>query len=270
MAQEKTKARKTLSIIVNVLLYVFLGICVIALIFAFAAKKNSDGAVSVFGIQLRVVVSDSMAECELTKDEVAKYEIGSIPVKSVVFIELVPEDAEEAKTWYSELRPGDVLTFRYVYVNQETITHRIKTITPNERGGYDIELIGDNKDSEDGLLIQKIDTSDEQSFNYVIGKVTGTNYFLGVIISALKSKLGIVLMLIVPCLIIVVFEIIHLVTLLGEKKKAEAKAKEEEKNAELEELKRQLAELKSAVGNNSQPTSENGNTEEKSDTEENN
>ena len=44
--------------------------------------------------------------------------------KGLIF-KISSENAEEAKAWYADLKVGDVLTFKYVYVRQETITHRI-------------------------------------------------------------------------------------------------------------------------------------------------
>ena len=51
------------------------------------------------------------------------------------------------------VKVGDVLTFRYVYATQVTITHRITSITEEANGEFIIELAGDNKNSEDGQLI---------------------------------------------------------------------------------------------------------------------
>ena len=140
------KIKKALEIGSNILLYLFLAICIFSLGLTIFAKKDSDGTAEVFGYQFRIVITESMAKCDET--DVSDYDIKSIPLRSMVFVETVPEDADEAKEWYDELKVGDVLTFKYVYATQVTITHRIISIEPDGEG-YIIKLTGDNKASTD-------------------------------------------------------------------------------------------------------------------------
>lgn len=203
-----------------------------------------------FGYEMRLVVSPSMEKCDET--DVSGYEIKDIPVNSLVFIETVPEDEEESRDWYAALKVGDVLTFRYVYTTQETITHRIVEIEANENGGYTIVLEGDNKNSETGALQQVIDTSQTDSPNYVIGKVTGKSVALGYLITAVQSPWGLIFIVIIPCLIIIVIEIIRIAGVLSQKKKEAAKAEQQKKDEEIEELKRRLAAVESAANEGSQ------------------
>ncbi len=219
-------------------MYIFFALCIFALVLSVAAKKDADGAVSIFGKQARIVVSDSMAKCEQT--DVSEYKIKDIPVKSMIFIDLVPENEQEAKEWYADIKEGDVLTFRYVYVRQETITHRVTSITENENGGYTIELEGDNKASDANTLTQTIDTSLVNSTNYIIGKVTGQSYFLGVVITAVKSPVGIVCIVIIPAVIIAIFEIIRLVNALTANKRKQQEEENKRRDEELENMRRQL------------------------------
>ncbi len=229
--------KKVFSTVLNVLTFVFFGICVFALVLSVSAKKN-DGAANIFGKQVRIVISDSMAKCDQT--DVSGYEIKDIPIKSMLLIDLVPEDEAEAEQWYSELEVGDVLTFRYLYATQETITHRITSITPKATGGYIIELEGDNKASDADTLSQTIDTSEADSPNYVIGKVTWQNLFLGLVLTAAKSPVGIICIVIIPCIIIAIFEVIKLVGALTAGKREKQKEEQQRKDDELEELKRQI------------------------------
>ncbi len=231
---------KVLGICGNVLTYLFFALCLFTVVLSIATKKEGDGAAKLFGKQMRIVVSDSMAKCEET--DVSDYKIKDIPVKSMVFIDLVPKDEAKAQEWYADLEVGDVLTFRYVYVRQETITHRITEITPKE-GGYLIHLEGDNKASDAKTLTQTVDTTQTDSPNYIIGKVTAQSYPLGVLLTAVKSPVGIIFIVIVPCLIIMGFEIYRLVNALTEKKRLAAKQREEERENEVERLRKQLEEL---------------------------
>ena len=233
------KIWKICKIAGNVLLYVVLAIALFAVVLSVATKKDADGAATVFGKQLRIVRSDSMEKCEET--DVSGYAIKDLPVKTLLVIDVVPTEAEEAKEWYKAVKVGDVLTFRYQYTEQVTITHRVTKITEKD-GGYLIELAGDNKASED-TLTQTIDTTETESYNYVIGKVVWANFPLGWLVYALKTPAVITCVIIIPCLIIIVFEIVKIVNVLGDGKREKIKEETQQKEAEIEELKRRLAAL---------------------------
>ncbi len=242
----KTTMKKLANVALNVLLYIFLLICILSVVLAVFAKKKTDGAAEIFGYQMRIVVSDSMEKCEYT--DVSEYKIKSIPIRSMIFVESVPEDPDEAAAWYADLKVGDVLTFQYVYTTQVTITHRITSITP-KGDGYLIELAGDNKTSEDGQLYQTIDTSISNNPNYVLGKVKGQAYLLGLILSFLMQPLGMILVVIVPCVAIILVESMKIARILGEDKKKRVQEETDKRENELEELRRKLAELEQNVEN---------------------
>ncbi len=241
-------ALKFLKILGNVLLYSFLVICLAILILTVTAKKNKDGTPILFNHEIRLILSNSMEKCPET--DVSGYEIQDLPVNSAIFIEVIPVNEAEAEEWYAELRVGDVLTFKYVYVRQETITHRIVGIEEKVGGGYLITLEGDNKTSEGSALKQVIDTSEEESFNYIIGKVTGKSIVLGYLIYVLDQPVGIVCMVIVPCTIIIIWEIIRIVDAVNRNKKKKIEEESSRKESEIEALKRRVAELESNQENN--------------------
>ncbi|MBP3375586.1 MAG: hypothetical protein J6L83_02345 [Clostridia bacterium] len=255
--------KKVLRIIANVLLGIFLAISVFSVIITIVSKKDADGAAEVFGYQLRIVTSESMDKCDETN--VSDFDIKSIPLRSMVFIEVEPDGEAEAEQWYKDIKEGDVLTFKYTYTKQVVITHRVVKKTALDGGGYIIELEGDNKDSDQQLLRQVIDTTKQSSStNYIIGKVKGQSYLLGLVISTLQEPLGIVLLIILPCLVIIVLETIRIVGVLNGDKKQKIKEEAEKKNEEIEELKRRLAELeKTNEGNDAPSDSEKDSEEEK-------
>ena len=230
----KALIKKITGIATTVLMYLFLALCIFSLFVTILSKRDPDGAANVFGYQMRTVLTDSMAKCEMT--DVSDYGIGAIPKNSLIFIELLPEDLAEQEKFYADLEVGDVLTFKYLYTTQLTITHRIIDISPKTGGGYLIVLEGDNKDSDTHLMQQYIDTTVEDSPNYVIGRVRGQFYPLGLLLSIIKQPVGLAFIVIVPCAIIMILEIIKVVSLLG----ADKKKKQDD---EIEALKRQLAEL---------------------------
>ena len=225
------------------LLYTFLAVCIFSVILTISSKKDPDGTSTIFGMQMRRVISPSMEKCDET--DVSGFEIKDIPLGSMVFIEVMPEDPEEKEAWLSELEVGDVLTFKYVYIKQQTITHRITAIEENANGGYTISLAGDNKNHDSEVLSQKIDTSSKASPNYIIGKVTGQSLLIGTIIGTLQSTLGLILVIIIPSLLIVIFEILKIVKIVTAEKREKERTERERQENELEELRRRIAEYES-------------------------
>ena len=237
----RINGKKIRKIIVSTVAYLFLAVCLFTVTITVLSKRDSDGAANILGYQMRVVISDSMAASEYT--DVSDYKIKDIPLRSMIFVKLMPDDPAKADDWYRSIQVGDVLTFRYVYATQVTITHRVVSITEKETGGFIIELAGDNKNSSNGQLNQVIDTSIPHNPNYVIGKVVAQSYSFGWTMTFLQQPLSIILLIILPCLVIMVSEIIKIARVLGTEKKTQTQAKLSEKEQELEELRRRLAAL---------------------------
>lgn len=242
-----TIAKKVANIVLDVIVVAVLLLALFTIVVTVNAKKSQDkDASSIFGYQLRFVQSGSMEKCAYT--DVSKYKVKSIKVKSCVFIKTAPTDVEKIKEWYKTLKVGDVLTFQY---KGEIITHRIVKIEEKETGnGYIITLKGDYKSSKDNEPAEQvIDTEVDTpaTVNYIIGKVTGQSYLLGLCVYVLKKPVGIVCVVIVPCLLMIVIQIFRIVNVLGEDKKNKRKEEQANKDDEIEELKRQLAALQNAA-----------------------
>ncbi len=203
------------------------------IVFDFREEKDSPLADYVY---VKLTIGDDVV-CDTLLTDVSDFEIKSIPVRSLVFVEMVPEDEAEKAAWYDDLNDGDVLTFKYVYHKQVTITHRIVDIEP-KGDGYIITLEGDNKNSEDNQGQQKIDTTNEFSPNYVVGKVVGQSIILGFILSIMKEPVGLIFAVIVPCAIVIIMEVVKIVSVLNEEKKKKAEEESQKKDDELEELRR--------------------------------
>ena len=238
---KSAKTKKMLSLSVNILVYLFLALAVVSLIVAIFSKSKGDGAVTIFGKQVRIVISDSMEKCDNV--DVSAFDIKDIPVKSAVFIDTVPEDEEEAKAWFDAIEIGDVLTFKYLYTTQEVITHRVVTKEAKE-GGYLIGLEGDNQPDGSVVLRQTIDTSNTNSPNYILGKVTAVSYPIGLVIYTLTQPVGIAILIMLPCFVIIVLEILRIVKYLNAEKKRQHEADSQKKDDEIEALKLQLEALR--------------------------
>ena len=248
----KQKVLKALQIAGDVLFCLIIAFALFVLIISVSAKRDADGTANVFGYQLRFVQSGSMEKCDQT--DVSGYKIKSIPVKSCVFIKKAPapDDQQALNEWCSALSVGDVLTFQYskygaANIQDKVITHRIVKIEPKE-GGYIITLEGDNKNDTGSVGQQVIDTTKADGLDYIIGKVEGQSYFLGLCVYALKSPVGLVFIIIVPCMIVIAYEVIKIVTVLNKDKKDRQQQEKTAKEDEIALLRKQLEELQKSGG----------------------
>ncbi len=248
----KQKVLRALQIAGDVLFCLIIAFALFVLIISVSAKRDADGTANVFGYQLRFVRSGSMEKCDQT--DVSGYKIKSIPVKSCVFIKKAPasEDQQALNEWCSALSVGDVLTFQYskygaANIQDKVITHRIVKIEPKE-GGYIITLEGDNKNDTGSVGQQVIDTTKADGLDYIIGKVEGQSYFLGLCVYALKSPIGLIFIIIVPCMIVIAYEVIKIVTVLNKDKKDRQQQEQTAKEDEIALLRKQLEELQKSGG----------------------
>ena len=257
----KVTAKKIIAIVLDVLLYTFLALAIVVVALTImskvAQKDDPNGAPNLFGYEMRYVETGSMEP--------------EYPVNTMVFIERAPENYEDSIKWFENVKGGDVLTFKYREAGQQiVITHRVISKEYNaekypddskhageEKGGYVIKLVGDNDGGDDEAMEQIIYTyahyndmadAEDQLRGQVIGKVVGQNLVLGTIVTTLKQPLGMVLIIIVPCLIVIIIEVIRIVKVLNSEKNEKAKKTQEEQqekldrqNSEIELLKQQLA-----------------------------
>lgn len=251
----KASAKKIIKITSWVVLYVILAFGILAVLFTLTAKKSDYGAAQIFGYQMFTVESLSMEKNP--NCDVSNYKIKSIPLHSLVFVEMKPQDEQELDKWYSSLEVGDVLSFRYRYSlkQQVIVTHRIVSITENSNGGYLIELKGDNPGGAATPALQTIDTSDKS----IIGKVTGQSRILGALLFAIKQPVGATFIIILPCLIIILLEIFRIFSVFEEDKRKKLLLEQQSKDEEIERLKKRVSELETS-SKGDQDTSENQNS----------
>lgn len=232
--------KKLVKKIFNGITYVFIIISLLILIITISSKKNYDEKSTLFNMELRLVLTDSMEKSD--KVDVSNYRIKSIPKNSLILIKKVNNE-----TFYENVKVGDVLTFKYVYNQQVTITHRVSSIEKKEDGGYLIALIGDNQSSESEVMSQYIDTSEINSPNYVIGKVVGKSLFLGTILTIIKKPIGIIFLIIIPSFIIILLEIIKICNLINIEKRKKDLEEKTLKEKEINDLKKKLKELENKI-----------------------
>ena len=251
----KSVFQKVMDVIMTVVVVLVVIIAALVLILTITSKRSTDGAINVFGYEFRTILTGSMERCthddpneECTHINPNDYEIGSLPVGTMIFVESVPEDKAEAQNWYTNnVKEGDVLTFMY---QGEVITHRVIEKVTLPSGAYEIHLMGDNRGS-DGVAAEQIIITEEGRRDYIIGKVTGQSEFLGWIATTIKTPFGVILMIFIPCTVIVIVELIRIIGMVIADKKAKAKEKQEQieketqaTKSDIEELKRQIEQAK--------------------------
>lgn len=103
----------------------------------------------------------------------------------------------------SKIKVGDIITFISTWeINSgKTITHRVVDITKNENGEYQLSTKGDNNQSKDGSVVTQ---------NYLIGKVVGRIPQLGRLQYFLATKMGWFLVVFIPALGIIIYDIIKI------------------------------------------------------------
>lgn len=233
--KEIKKSKRALKITGNVIFYVVLAFFLVLAGFSITSRVTNG---RIGDSQYLVVISGSM---DGEKQE--EYDIKTIPVKSLIKVDLVKEGKEE--DFYSNLKKGDVLTFNYVSLNNTTITHRIIEDPIKQADGvYKYILKGDAVEGDSDIQTLYSDGRTGE----ILGKVSFVSLPLGQIYFFMSSKVGTLVLVILPSSAICIFEIAKIIYLVSEnkRKKKEEITKEEtnKKDKEIEELKRQLEEAK--------------------------
>lgn len=166
--------------IVSVLTTTLLILVILLSVFILAGKFNG-GKTTLFGNELMVVLSGSMAPT---------FDTGSI-----VAIRPIPFD---------EINKGDIITFKDK--DDLTVTHRVIDIVEN-KGKKALITKGDANDGKDGNPVMP---------DKVLGKVQYWVPLVGYLIEFVRSKAGMLLFLVVPGLYLIVSQIWKLMRMLKE------------------------------------------------------
>lgn len=213
------KLSSLLKFLFYLFVYTLMALSILLLCFVIVSKKNQEKDVSIFGYQVRMVISESMDHSTMSQEEISKIPTGnipSLPLKSMIFIQTI--DEKHPNEWYESLKVGDVITFKYVYMKQETITHRLIDKKKVE-DGFILTFAGDNQSIQGEVAKQIIDTRETDSPNYVIGKVVYKNVFLGKLFYLFNQPIGIGCILILPSIIIIILEIMKIMNAFHDIKK---------------------------------------------------
>ncbi len=248
-------AKKILSISFKVVAWLLVAFTVFMMIFTVVTVSTVDkNERSIFGMKFYIVRTDSMSKSDKNADMDVHFNAGDI-----VIIKNVKDP--------TALAEGDVIAF--ISTNEdsygETITHMIREVKRTEEGkllGY--VTFGTNTGTDDEALVEP---------TYVLGKYTGKLPMVGNFFAFVKSTPGYVVCILVPFLLLILYNGVNVIRLFRkykteqneiiEAEKAEIAAERkqnEEMLRELQALKEQLA--RQQAGGNDEPASPEESSEE--------
>lgn len=144
----------------------------------------------------------------------------------------------------SKIKVGDIITFVSNWdINYgKTVTHRVVAISKSATGEYQLTTKGDNNQSKDGGIVTQ---------NNLIGKVVGRLPQLGQLQVFLATKMGWFMVVFVPALAIIIFDMIKIFKLYVLKSEINnvKTPKEAVKEKTAEELKQKTIPLKETKSN---------------------
>lgn len=231
---EKTKTKKIIVTIANVLIWIFVALSLLVTIAVFAAQRSEDGVPALFGKSLITIETGSMEPT---------YNSGDL-----VFMKKLTNEEKD------NLKVGDIITFRTsIDINGDgkagdLNTHRIHaheegTLTFVTKGDHN--LIPDNE----GANPYTVHYDDIIGLCEEDGKLGG----VGSVVKFLRSSLGFFLCIVLPLILFFLYELYRFISILmaqkAEKKTAPVIDEEEIKRRAIEEYLAAEAAKKNADNN---------------------
>ena len=214
MEKEKSTLKKTLGVVGNVLMWIFIVFVVVITVLAFAAQANPDGVPSIGGVCILTVQTPSMEPTFYAGDIIIGKKIS-------------PEEMQNLKV-------NDIITYKGDITGSgnrdELNTHRIIEVITDADG----KITGYRTQGDHNTMADK-NTVDWQ---FVICKYEGTRIAgLGKVLSFLQQPTGFLLVIVLPLVVFFLFELVIFIRKFVEVKNAGKK----QITAEDEELIRQRA-----------------------------
>ena len=216
--------KKILNIALKCVTWLLVAFTVVMMIFTIVSTLTFNrNDRSLFGMRFYIVVSDSMSPSENNKDDKIHFNAGDI-----VLIKNVDD--------VTALQPGDVIAF--VSQNEvsfgETVTHMIRerrTTTDGKLIGY--VTYGTNTGDIDKTIVEP---------EYVIGQYTGKLPKVGYFFQFLKTTPGYIVCILVPFLLLILYQGINTVRLFKRYKREQMEEMQEER-AKIDEERKQSADM---------------------------
>ena len=222
--QLSEKTKKILGVTSKVLTWIVLAFTIFIMVFTIITVSTVDkNDKSLFGRNFYIVQTDSMSKSDKNKDLDIHFKAGDI-----IIVKKVSDP--------TALEAGDIISF--ISTNSEsygeTITHMIREVKTTSDGktlGY--VTYGTNTGVNDEALVEP---------DYVLGKYTGKLAGVGKFFSFVKSTSGYIVCILVPFLLLILYNGVNVIRLFRRYKKEQTAAMEAEK-AQIAEDKRQAEEM---------------------------
>lgn len=191
---EISKLDKIKSVFSNIikflgnLLFIFIvGIIIVTLIYGIYTKKNGTNGQAPL-ISAYVIITPSMVPTINVQDAVIAY-----------------------KPSFEKLKKGDIITFRSTDARYTglTVTHRIFRVVTDGESARSFKTKGDNNTTADDALVNK---------ENIYGKVIFIIPWLGYLQYFLTKSYGWILLVVLPCIAIIIYDILKLTKVLKNSK----------------------------------------------------
>jgi len=216
------------SKVLSIMLITFTVFMMIFTLFSvFTLDKNER---SLFGVRFYIVQTDSMSKSENNKDMDVHFNAGDI------ILAKKPKGAEDI----AKLEAGDIISFVSSDPDSwgQTITHMIHEVKRDKQGRVtEIITFGTNTGAIDPTPVDP---------NFVLGTYKGKIPLLGRFFAFVKSVPGYICCILVPFLLIIVYNLINVIKLFRQYKKEQSAVIQAEKDQiekDREENQRMMAEL---------------------------
>jgi len=249
--------KRIVTIVVDVIVGVFAVFAIASVVIAVSFKVNNSNGTLTFGnTEVRLVQTGSMEWGGEVSPKAKGYLIGEIKTYDAVYINKKPTTDEGQKLFYDNLKEGDVVSFWTVREGTKVnITHRIvgKTVQGN---GYMFTIQGDNWTGGEPACDYIYTCTDSPiPSQYIMNEFNGivfkTSSFVGGFFHFVQSKTAIICLVIVPCVLIIGYEVVKIILIVNKDKKKKKLVIKSTGNTEdeIEKLKKMLAEKEAELKN---------------------
>ena len=208
-----TTAKKILNIALKVVTWLLVAFTVFMMIFTVVTVTTVDrNDRSIFGVKFYIVQTDSMSKSDLNADLDVHFNAGDI----VIIANVADSRALEA---------GQIIAFMSTNSESygETVTHMIREVKKTEDGkvlGY--VTYGTNTGVDDEALVEP---------EYVLGAYAGKLPGVGVFFAFVKSTPGYIVCILVPFVLLIVYNFINVIRLFRRYKREQMAAMQAEREA---------------------------------------
>ena len=218
------KAKKILTLCSRIFAWILVGITIFMMLFTIITVSTVDkNDRTIFGYRFYIVKSDSMSLSDKNADLDVHFNAGDIVVAKTV------KDP-------ASLQPGTIISFISSNNDEsygETITHMIRRVEKDGDRVVGYVTYGTNKDTDDEAVVEP---------SYILGEYAGKLPGVGYFFAFVKSTPGYILCILVPFLLLILYNGVDAVRLFRRYKQEQAAVLAAEK-AEIAEERKQNAEI---------------------------